>query len=116
MSKGLAANVVCHSELFSFVPCAGGFEEKSLTLKTRKRLAATSLFQKAICFMSKRKCAFGRDALSVRILTDAPIKVQHQKRDQKLPSTGWQLLSLPSGPIWIREAESGELVMTDEPP
>lgn len=66
--------------------------------------------------MSKTKSAFGRNALSVCILTDAPIKVQHKKRDQKLPVNGWQMLSLPSGPIWIRESESGEVVMTDEPP
>jgi hypothetical protein len=66
--------------------------------------------------MRKTKSAFGRRALSVCILTDAPINVQHKKRDEKLPVNGWQLLSLPSGPIWIRESESGEVVMTDEPP
>lgn len=66
--------------------------------------------------MRKTKNAFGRYTLSVCILTDAQINVQHKKRDEKLPVNGWQMLSLPSGPIWIRESESGELVMTDEPP
>jgi len=66
--------------------------------------------------MRKTKNAFGRHALSVCILTDAPINVQHKKRDRKLPNAGWQLVTLPSGPIWIKESESGEIVMTDEPP
>lgn len=66
--------------------------------------------------MRKPESAFGRNAFSVRILSDAPIKVYHKKRNEKLPATGWQLLSLASGPIWIRESETGELIMTDEPP
>jgi hypothetical protein len=66
--------------------------------------------------MSKTKRSNSRHALSVCILTDAPINVQHKKRDQTLPLSGWQLVTLPSGPIWIKESKSGEIVMTDEPP
>jgi len=66
--------------------------------------------------MRKPKSAFGRNALSVLIPTDAAIYVQHDRRDRKLPAKGWILVSLPSGPIWIKESETGEIIMTDEPP
>ena len=65
--------------------------------------------------MSKTKNVAQRRGLSVCILTASPINVQHKKRDEKLQMNGWQLVSLPSGPIWIKE-EAGQVVMTDEPP
>lgn len=73
------------------------------------------LSQKALA-MRNTKNAFGRNALSVRILTDARINVKHEPRNQKLPASGWTLVSLSSGPIWIKESETGEIIVTDEPP
>jgi hypothetical protein len=65
--------------------------------------------------MENLKTAAWRHALSVCILTDKAIKVQHKNRSRKLPVKGWQKVSLPSGTIWIKE-EAGMVLMTDEPP
>jgi hypothetical protein len=65
--------------------------------------------------MENLKTTAWRHVLSVCILTDKSITLQHKKRSRKLPLTGWQRVRLPSGTIWIKE-EAGTVVMTDEPP
>ena len=64
--------------------------------------------------MSKTKSAFGRHAFSVRIVTDLPVTVE-RKNKRALTDLSWQLISLRSGPIWIKELPSGEIIISDEP-
>jgi hypothetical protein len=67
--------------------------------------------------MSKTKRGSSRNAVSVCIVSDKSVYVQIKKRNgQKLPKHGWQLVSLPDGPVWIRRSETGVLEVTEEPP
>jgi hypothetical protein len=66
--------------------------------------------------MSKTKSAFGRHALSVRIVTELPVSLQYKSDARFKRDTKPIIVSLVSAIIRVTESASGELVIEIEPP
>jgi len=66
--------------------------------------------------MGFNKAAFGRQARTVRILTDLPVLVQAKNARIRCGKKKTQKVYLPNLTIIIRYSESGDVIIETEPP